>query len=41
METENINFIDEADAENLLEEMSLKIQRDSRRYTAEIEYSEG
>ncbi len=41
METDNIYFGYEADTEDMLEELSLKLQRDSRRYSAEIEYSEG
>lgn len=41
MENDNINFDYEADAEDVLEKLSLKLQRDSRRYTAEIDYTEG
>lgn len=40
MEADNIYLADAADTERLLEELSLKLQRDSRRYTAEIEYTE-
>ena len=41
METDNIYSADEVVAENLLEELSLNLQRDSRRYTTEIDYKEG